>query len=138
MHQLAILDTENQTTEEQKIDRELKFVARTPGLKHVHRHRHAGDGYFPRFKFASEIMSEEDLVGVPDDMLSDIMRALIEREKQLDSKLSLALIRRLCDRDGPHVEQLYELMLHSRTYSDKKGSPSSSSSGASQWMTCNA
>ena len=39
------------------------------------------------------------------------------------------------DKDGNLVERLYDHMLHSRVYSDKKGSTSSSASGSAQWMT---
>ena len=118
------------------MDGELNFVSRTPGLRQVYKRR-ATDGFFPHWKSVDEINSAEDLAGIPEHMLSDIMRALIDREKEFDMKLSNALIRHLYDRDGPLVEQLYERMLHSRVYSDKKGSPSSSSSGSAQWMTMN-
>jgi len=116
------------------MDRELSFVGRTNGLRQVHKRR-AGDKFFPRMKTADEIESEEDLSGIPEHMLSDIMRALIEREKEIDAKLSLALVNHLYDKNGLLVEQLYELMLHSRTYSNKKGSTNSSSSGDATWLT---
>ena len=88
-------------------------------------------------KFVDEIESEEDLAGMSDQMLSDIMRNLMDREKEVDAKLSLALVRHLSERNGLLVEQLYELMLHSRMYSEKKGSTCSSSSGDATWMTMN-
>ena len=54
------------------------------------------------------------------------MRKLIQREKQLDQKLSNALVGSLHDKDGEMTEQLYVRMLHSRVSS--KGSSDSNNS----------
>ena len=130
----TVRDAENRLSEEQKMDGEGGNVCRTPGLRLVHK-RSACDGFFPRVKAADEIQTVEDLQAVPDHMLPDIARSLIYQEKEIDSKLSQALLRRLYDKDGILVERLYDHMLHSRVYSDKKGSTSSSASGSAQWMT---
>ena len=58
--------------------------------------------------------------------MTDIMRKLIQREKQLDQKLSNALVGSLHDKDGEMTEQLYVRMLHSRISS--KGSSDSNNS----------
>ena len=129
----------DELNEERKNDEgEVSYVP-APGLRIVQK-RTACDGFIPNMKAvaAEEIRSVEDLQAIPDHLIPEIARNLIHQDdNHLDTKLSQALMRRLYDKDGSLMEQLYyRINRHSsRVYSDKKGSTSSSASGSAQWMT---
>ena len=86
--------------EEQKFDNE-KMVScmNAPGLRIV-QNRTACDGFIPKVKSAEEIKSVKDLQAVPEHLIPELARNLIRQERNLDAKLSQALLRRLYDKDG--------------------------------------
>jgi hypothetical protein len=100
--------------------------------------RKPADGFYPPMVNSKDIQSVGDLQKVPTYMLHEVMRSIIaNNEGTIDAYLSRAILRHLYDRDGPLVEMLYDRLCIDikRIYCGRKGSPSSSSSGSSKWMT---
>ena len=106
--------------EEHKLN-ELSFIARNPLLKQVLK-RKPTDDLFPKMKSIKDMVAEdvENITDLTDEMM-EILKEIIMREKELDVRLTHALLCKLYERDCSLVKELYERTLHSRVYSGKPG-----------------
>ena len=115
---------------EEKKEPELSFLKNNPMLRSKPR---AGPVYGGT-KCPEQIQAEdiEDYMKRSD--MPTIMRKLLEREKQLDEKLTAELVNSLHDRDGALLEQLYSRLLSDRT-SRKKSNASQAQTGNAVQLT---
>ena len=79
----ALMNTINKKIEERKMD-ELNFIQKNPHLRQAFsRPQGKRNNFYPRVKDVND-MEADDVQKLQEDGLTDIMRKLIQREKQLD------------------------------------------------------
>ena len=105
----------SEAAEEKKVDQELAFLKKNPLLSSASK----GGRTYGGTKNPEEVQADdlEDMLKRAD--MPSIMRNLLEREKNLDTKLSAALVSSLHDRDGDLLEQLHNRLLSERMSMDK-------------------